>query len=53
MKIILQVDENLAHIYQQYSESFSEKKRFKSCIFTVDMAHFLSNIHAFDDYQIS
>ena len=54
MKIILQVDENLAHIYQQYSESFCEKKkRFKSCIFTVDMAHFLSNIHAFDDYQIS
>ena len=53
MKRILQKDENLVHLQQQYSVSFCEKNWFQICIFLADMAWLMSNFHDFDGDQIS
>ena len=53
MKMILQKDDNLAHIQQQYSVSFCGKNLFQIWIFLADMALLMSNFHDFDEDQIS
>ena len=53
MKMILQRDENLVHIQQQYSVSFYKKNWFQIWIFLADMALLMSNFHDFDKDQIS
>ena len=43
MKMILQKDENLVNIQQQYSVSFCKKNWFQILIFLADMALLMSN----------
>ena len=52
MKMILQKDDILVHIQQQYSVSFVEKID-PNLDFLADMALFMSNFHDFDKEQIS
>ena len=53
MKLILQKDENLAHIQDQHSHSFCEKINSVSAFFPADMANLMTDIHDFNEDQIS
>ena len=53
LKMILQEDGNFVHIKQQYSDSFCEKIDSKSAFFPADMANLMTDIHDFNEDQIS
>ena len=52
-KMILQRNENLVHVQQQYGVSFCKKNWFQIWIFLADMALLMSNFYDFDRDQIS